>query len=855
MSMRKRTNKFNKALKHIKSTKIDDKLSMLESAPTNSTSGLYYRVDGTTTVTVQDPENPTSPDFTGIDFDIDGEDGKDTSGLFDSTGNSLFVSPPGDNSYILGPMAAQWYGWANQTRIGYIRESDRRVVNLGRISGRITEWDGSSSKFYSYGQLTLEQALWFRDIGKKDGDTSHDGNYRAFYPGPPTGGSDIFGRYLAIIVGVPLATTPNFTTQIQKAFADLPIDKEALANFAAMLARLKTGSIKMDNPFPLYEPILDAIAKMTGNSAEKDNVDFYMRKFIPDLLAGKNPTGSTPDNPIDNSSVYNARTISQFEELFKNYQKEMNGEKGPLDNSWEVEYDLNYRLKNSSIGNTTGQLDPNAGDGFIENGDGTVTFRKAFDFDRYNDQAGASGGTAFPAMLYGIMSGIPGLLVRSGGKTPTMYTGITFDKKTGKVIPNYKAGSRPSDDTNQSQDNTQPSVSYTAAEAELALEISNIELRLARDASTQVNRSQSQIDADNQELLKLQQRQDKMKAKREELNAKRARGEYVDSAEYRNLEANANIRIDANDDIKLAGTYDLMKRGQVPFLTPSQVNKILVDPKYQKLLQDDPDLLPILQRMRVKNNKNTSSTMVAHYQPTGKVLSESRKIEILKNIKKPVVVRETKQKKYKVSPGKRFLEKRAKTNFQGMDKLVGDVKPQKSFKKPDNIWSTGWQKYNAKLSQGKKNIVLEKIGEGKEAWNYMLNHGAAMDAKNLEEFWGKNPDFYSYFFNGKKYRPIRKEQVKGDYIVFLVDEFGANSNMLQSELNAKLAEEDDKKLLVEYKKLYGKFYNKLDPISANSMPPTGDPEIDAIVDKQKTKSKTKLYDRLKVKIKKDLTNK
>ena len=79
--------------------------------------------------------------------------------------------------------------------------------------------------------------------------------------------------------------------------------------------------------------------------------------------------------------------------------------------------------------------------------------------------------------------------------------------------------------------------------------------------------------------------------------------------------------------------------------------------------------------------------------------------------------------------------------------------------------------------------------------------------------------------------------------------------MLQSELNEKLAEEDDKKLLVEYGKLYGKFYNKLDPISANSMPPTGDPEIDAIVDKQKTKSKTKLYDKLKVKIKKDLTNK
>ena len=30
-------------------------------------------------------------------------------------------------------------------------------------------------------------------------------------------------------------------------------------------------------------------------------------------------------------------------------------------------------------------------------------------------------------------------------------------------------------------------------------------------------------------------------------------------------------------------------------------------------------------------------------------------------------------------------------------------------------------------------------------------------------------------------------------------------------------------------------YKKLDPISADSMPPTGDPEIDAVVKKQKTK--------------------
>ena len=54
---------------------------------------------------------------------------------------------------------------------------------------------------------------------------------------------------------------------------------------------------------------------------------------------------------------------------------------------------------------------------------------------------------------------------------------------------------------------------------------------------------------------------------------------------------------------------------------------------------------------------------------------------------------------------------------------------------------------------------------------------------------------------------------------------------------------------------HAKRYKKLDPASANAMPPTGDPETDAVVDKQRTKPKTKLYDRLKKNIRKDLTNK
>ena len=57
---------------------------------------------------------------------------------------------------------------------------------------------------------------------------------------------------------------------------------------------------------------------------------------------------------------------------------------------------------------------------------------------------------------------------------------------------------------------------------------------------------------------------------------------------------------------------------------------------------------------------------------------------------------------------------------------------------------------------------------------------------------------------------------------------------------------------------YGKTakrYGKLDPISANAMPPTGDPETDAVVDKQRTKPKPKLFNKLKKHSRKGLTDK
>ena len=180
----------------------------------------------------------------------------------------------------------------------------------------------------------------------------------------------------------------------------------------------------------------------------------------------------------------------------------------------------------------------------------------------------------------------------------------------------------------------------------------------------------------------------------------------------------------------------------------------------------------------------------------------------------------------------------------------------------------------------------------------MLNDSKIKNAEEMEKFWGLHPEMYSYFYNGKKYKALRKEEVKGDYIVFMEDENGLKSNILQSELNLKLSEEHEKQLLDEYNKLlseqepvpylkdplmkkvakrlkneidypdkpsakgypnepppeidpdtgmhpkYGKpyKYDKLDPVSAVAMrgAPTGNPEVDANVEKAAKKVKPKV---------------
>ena len=202
-----KTNTFKKINYHLKSKQIDEKLELLNEIPTNNSAGIYVVEPE---YQVQDPDVPGEV-TREANFTQDAlVNGRDTTGLFDVDGTTILtIEPPdalGDKSFILGPMASMWYAWGDFSTIGYIRQSDRRMVYLGRITGQLGSWNGTSG-FTSYGQLLLNQAVWFRDTPKLNGADNNTPNYRSFYPGPPSNSPDQYGRYLCVITGTPKPAT------------------------------------------------------------------------------------------------------------------------------------------------------------------------------------------------------------------------------------------------------------------------------------------------------------------------------------------------------------------------------------------------------------------------------------------------------------------------------------------------------------------------------------------------------------------------------------------------------------------------------------------------------------------------
>ena len=861
--MSNKTNKFRRAIHHLKSDQIDDRMSVLEAAPTNSTQNL---------MTVEPSVQVASTEETvslGLDFDKGNEDddGKDTSGIIAADGTILTLEPDvGDTSYILGPMASMWYAWGNFTRIGYIQEDTRKMVNLGSITGQLGSWDDEET-FTSYGQLTFEQAIWFRDIGKKDGAGNDTPNYRAFYPGPPSSTADGFGRYLAVIVGEGKTQTtgnPRSTSDPKNA------PEDATTQFSALLNQLQSALPKsLRSAIDNIQNVLSDL----GDFATGVNDGLTTMYDVVEVIEDARENGNIKNGEIVNGA------LGSFENPMQNSVSDKTAEqilKG---------VDVGSEWMGGQIQNNT-SVAPG-----VMGGEGTMGAKgihnnlpgMGLNDDQYPSPYNSDGGVVIPDTFAFRPHGFEDqAIVKVWGKISEMFFGgnkieaekdmaTMLDQSVGAFLPKTPGRKDPvvhfetviPQEQVERVTGKQSSTPSKSDETQLA----SIQ-RPPSYVRDSIRRQMSGKDYSIEDKLNIINWQQKIKAEFPNepvpdmvFNP----GDKVAWGKKNTGPATTKNRGGANAASMLINfggdTSDFIKKYGV---TPEE---------YMKLPQQGYN----------QSSKKKSKIQVAHYKPQGKLLSEER--IWLREIKKPVKVPEL-QKKFKgIKPR---VKKKGDYKIVGGGLMKDNIAPPEfSPTRENRLWRKYEVNQNRRASQEKKNQVLELIGEGDHQWNHMLGNEKWRSASQMKKFYGDHDYLYDYYYGGKKHKVLRKEGLEKDFLLFIEDENGFKDTLLQSELNELLAEERDKedfkeyymketeqkereknfdratrlksivgrikrddikpeypkeappKMVNGYHPKFGKKYkhDKLDPISARSMPPTGDPEIDANVEKARKKPK------------------
>ena len=898
------SNKFNRALGHLKSTSIDERIRQLDEQPTNNTSQIYIDQPDSTTTTELNPNlNPV--DLTVGDTNATR---RDTSGLFMPDGTILTEEPPGDTSYILGPMAAMYYTWSYPwTMIGYIRQSDRKMVNLGRIDGKLSDWNGTagnatsgSGTFNSYGQLTLEQAVWFRDIKKQSGASNDPStyNYYAFYPGPPSQAPDAFGRYPCAITGVPKRRTETISDPATNhargldpnwgltgyMFVKVGDKWEKKYYYGDGTSSSETsGEMTPDNPFyNAYqrgggdEAAANGYSRneiiRSGNEQIQAEIDQQFRQEYQDYLR------NLPDKPLTTNDFGSTADYSAY----KNGGGDAARAQGiPVDDIIRQgiqninAYDGGSRNPSPVNPDGTGYV-PNINPNILSRGfrSGVEQLRYGGNLMYQGNPLGRAPGlsnywspnpaTAATYSNPGAGKGIPGARPNPTGSLTTAPRPSNVPRVTRSPLgqPQFKfpKGSPPPKNmlTQVADDAAVSLARRTGARTAgktlgrlvpgLAIGIAVADAGYRAANGDYVGAVLSGVSAIPGPIgwlgLGMQLGLDSVGA----TGVREQAESYDDYIKIARETANRNgIKIDRNAMLA-EFIYTIAQSDQLDNEDKKFIVAILTQADG---IQPD-DVKSFVQRIQKKLMKKKVSES----------FEQSRK-RILREIKNDIIIPEEKKEKLK---GYRPKFKGALNEY---DKLMQKAENPASFKQMDETTWTKQDKYfNARLSQERKNEVLDHLGTGDHFWEILTETGRKRGEKGLKEKYG---DFTL----------VRKEQMVGDTLLFLVDENGKKESILQSEYSDRIARQNEEHLWEQetlnapndplmkrvrsklatqidypdkpsrmgypdgptpqqidgYHPEYGKrsaYYNALDSHSADAMPATGDPETDQKVVAQKT---------------------
>ena len=265
---------------------------------------------------------------------------------------------------------------------------------------------------------------------------------------------------------------------------------------------------------------------------------------------------------------------------------------------------------------------------------------------------------------------------------------------------------------------------------------------------------------------------------------------------------------------------------------------------------DFPDLFPELDLAKGKRRRR--GPQVAHHELKGKVLTESRK-RILREIKQPVAevaeLKPEKLKKYKPNFKGRFTPQNTPdvTASKESDKIV------KAKNAAGQTWRTSDKYWGGYESQERANIIYDHVGHGQLYWDEIVSHNQGKKGVRDREIQEQLNKHYAYLAEKKMMKELNLDEQE---TMNAIDDplFKRVKNKLLPKIHypskpSQMGYPDAPPPVLDpltgMHPEYGKKYkhDKLDPISADAMPLTGDPEIDMTVAAQKTplKSVKKVY--------------